>query len=128
MNRSQLQSWLDRYVEAWRANERAPIEALFTADAVYRFRPYQQGDNVARGIDQIVDAWLGDSRDEPDVWEAAYEPYAIEGDRAVATGFSRYFATADAPERTYSNCYLLRFAPDGRCSEFTEFYMLQEAT
>ena len=28
------------------------------------------------------------------------------------------------PEETYHNVYLLRFGPDGRCTEFTEYYML----
>ena len=125
MNRSDVQDWLDRYIAAWRANERRPIEELFTADVVYRFRPYA-GHPAASGIDAVVEAWLGDTRDEPDAWEAAYEPYAVEGDRAVAIGFSRYFATDDEPERTYHNVFLLRFADDGRCAEFTEYYMLEE--
>jgi hypothetical protein len=125
MERTDVQRWLDRYVEAWRANERAPIEALFTDDVVYRFRPYQSYP-PAEGIEAVVDAWLGETRDEPDSWEAAYEPYAVDGDRAVAIGYSRYFATADEPERTYSNAFLLTFASDGRCREFTEYYMREE--
>jgi hypothetical protein len=125
MNRSDLQSWLDRYLEAWRANERAPIEALFTDDVVYRWRPYESHP-AAHGIDEVVDGWLGDAQDEPGTWEARYEAFAVDGDRAVATGFSRYFATDDEPEKTYHNVFLMRFAPDGRCSEFTELYMLQE--
>ncbi len=44
-------------------------------------------------------------------------------DRAVATGYSRYLATDEAPQRTWHNCFLLRFDDDGRCAEFTEFYM-----
>jgi hypothetical protein len=124
MNRSDLQAWLDRYVEAWRSNEREPIEALFTADVVYRWRPYPSYE-AARGIEAVVDAWLGERRDEPGTWEARYEPYAVEGDRAVATGYSRYFATAEEPERTYWNAFLLRFAPDGRCAEFIEYDMLE---
>lgn len=47
----------------------------------------------------------------------------VDGDRAVATGWSRYRATADAPERLYSNCFILRFGADGRCADFSEFYM-----
>ena len=35
MNRSDVQVWLGRYVEAWRSNDRATIESLFTEDAVY---------------------------------------------------------------------------------------------
>ena len=111
-------------MEAWRANEPGPIEALFTDDAVYRFRPYDDPERTFRGNAAIVEAWLDDT-DAPDSWEAEYEPYAVEDDRAVAVGFSRYRATDTEPERTYHNAYLLRFAPDGRCSEFSEFYMLE---
>ncbi len=125
MNRTDLQAWLDRYVEAWRANERAPIEALFTDDIVYRFRPYESYP-AARGIEEVVDAWLGESRDEPGTWEAEYTAYAVDDDRGVATGYSRYLATADAPEKTYRNVFLLEFAPDGRCRSFAEVYMAEE--
>ena len=59
-------------------------------------------------------------------WDAAYEPWAVEGDRAVAIGWSRYEATGDKPPQLYHNAYLLEFAPDGRCRSFHEFYMLKE--
>jgi hypothetical protein len=127
MNRSDLQAWLDRYVEAWRANRPEPIRELFTDDVVYRFRP-DESDPAAEGIEAVLEAWLGENSDEPGTWEARYEPYAVDGDRAVAVGFSRYFATADEPEKVYRNAFLLRFVPDGRCAEFTEFYMLEAAS
>jgi hypothetical protein len=124
MDRSALQQWLDRYVDAWRANAREPIEALFTEDVIYRFAPY--GDkHLRRGRDAVVAEWL-DAPDAPDAWEARYEPFAMEGERAVAAGWSRYFATDSEPERVYHNVFLMRFAPDGRCSEFTELYMREE--
>lgn len=124
MDRGDVQAWLDRYIEAWNANERAAIEALFTPDVVYRFRPW--ADSAARGIDEVVDAWLGESRDEPGTWEATYEPWAVDGDRAVAVGTSHYDASGTEPERTYHNAFLIRFAADGRCAEFTELYMLEQ--
>ena len=124
MTPADLQGWLDRYIAAWRANEAGPIRQLFTDDVVYRWRPYDSHP-AAHGIDELVDAWLGDT-DDPNSWEARYEPYAVDGDRAVAVGFSRYRASADEPERTYRNAFLLRFASDGRCAEFTEYYMLEE--
>ena len=128
MDRDGVQQWLDRYVEAWRANEPEQIAALFTEDAVYRYRPYADEEQTISGREAIVAAWL-EEPDAPDGWEASYEPYAVDGDRAVATGWSRYLATAGEAERTYYNCYLLRFAPDGRCAEFTEYYMqVPEAT
>jgi ketosteroid isomerase-like protein len=122
MDRTAVQDWLDRYVTAWRANQREPIEALFTEDALYSYRPWESETHTFRGRDAVVATWLEDT-DEPDSWEASYEPYAVEGDRAVAVGWSRYAASGDTPERTFHNAYLLRFDPDGRCAEFHEFYM-----
>ena len=122
MDHRDVQQWLDRYVAAWRANEPEPIAALFSEDAVYRYRPYADEEQTIRGRDAIVAGWL-EEPDAPDAWEARYEPYAVEGDRAVATGWSRYLATDEQPERVYYNCYLLRFDPDGRCAEFVEYYM-----
>jgi len=124
MERSDVQRWLDRYVEAWRANERGPIEELFTEDAVYGYRPWDDPEHTMRGREALVDSWL-EEPDEPAAWDAHYEPFTVEGDRAVAVGWSRYAATGDQPEQTYHNAYLLRFAPDGRCAEFHEFYMLE---
>lgn len=124
MEKSDVQAWLDRYIEAWRANEPEPIKALFTEDAVYRYRPYADPEQTATGNAAIAESWL-EEPDGPDAWEASYEPYAVDGDRAVAVGFSRYHATPTEPEKTYRNAYLLRFAPDGRCAEFSEFFMLE---
>lgn len=120
-----VQAWLDRYVEAWRTHDPQQVEALFADDASYRYRPYGGDAHAVTGRDAIVAAWLEDD-DPPDSWEAVYTVFAVDGDRAVATGTSRYFASAKGPERTFHNAFLLRFAPDGRCVAFTEYYMLEE--
>jgi ketosteroid isomerase-like protein len=126
MNHTDVQAWLDRYIEAWRTHDRGQIEALFTEDAEYRYRPYGGDEHANRGREAIVEAWLEDD-DPPDSWEASYGPFAVEGDRAVATGVSRYLATDKNPERIFHNVFLLRFADDGRCAEFSEYYMAEEA-
>ena len=122
MDRTKVQDWLDRYVEAWRSNDAGQIAGLFSEDAVYSYRPWDSDEHTFRGRDAIVATWL-EEPDEPGTWDAHYEPYAVEGDRAVALGWSRYEATEAAPERTFQNAYVLRFDPDGRCAAFHEFYM-----
>jgi hypothetical protein len=124
MTKTDLQSWLDRYILAWRANTTTAIAELFTEDATYRFHPYDKDDEMVVGRDGIVAAWMEDP-DDPATWEASYEAWAMDGDRGVGVGTSRYLATADKPERTYFNCFLMKFADDGRCSEFTEYYVRQ---
>ena len=130
MDRAAVQAWLDRYVEAWETYDPGRIGDLFSEDAVYRYHPYDQGDDVVRGREAIVRAWLepegsASSRDEPGTYDAGYEPYAVDGDRAVAVGESLYYADASRQklERTYDNCFLLEFDGEGRCRRFTELYV-----
>jgi hypothetical protein len=122
MDRSDVQAWLDRYVEAWRENKSEAIEALFTEDAVYRFRPFSAEGEIVNGRAAIVEQWL-EEPDDPNGWEAHYEVFAVEGDRGVATGTSHYYATTYRPERIYYNCFLMRFDAEGTCAEFTEYFM-----
>jgi ketosteroid isomerase-like protein len=115
--RERVQSWLDAYVDAWRTYDRDAIADLFSADATYAYHPYDA--EPLRGRDAIVGSWL-EERDEPGSWEASYRPLLVEGDRAVATGETRY-----ADGRTFSNLYVMRFDDDGRCAEFVEWFMEQ---
>lgn len=118
-DREHVARWLDDYVEAWRHNEPARILALFTDNAEYRYHPY---DEPVVGAEAIAASWL-EEPDEPESWQASYLPVAVDGDTAVAVGTSRYRQTADRPARTYHNCFLIRFGTDGRCREFTEWYV-----
>ena len=122
------QQWLDRYVAAWLSYDRDEIAALFSEDVTYRYHPYDDG---VVGRDAVVASWLGEdaegdasSRDAPGTYEAAYAPVAVDGQTVVATGTSRYRDTADGPVvRSYRNCFVMRFDRDGRCSDFTEYYV-----
>jgi hypothetical protein len=114
MTRQRVQAWLDAYVEAWHSYDRAAIAELFSPDAAYRYHPY---DEPEQGRDTIVGGWL-EEPDEPGSWEARYEPLLIDGDRAVATGETRY-----ADGQTFSNLFVLEFDADGRCRSFTEWFM-----
>jgi ketosteroid isomerase-like protein len=122
MDRSSVQAWLDRYVDAWKSYDEAAIEALFSEDATYKYHPYDA--ELVEGRDAIVRDWL-DNRDDPGTYDAHYEPYAVEGDRAVAIGRSSYWTDASNStlSRAYDNVFLLRFDGDGRCVEFTESFM-----
>lgn len=118
MTRDDVQRWLDAYVDAWRTYDPDAIRALFAEDVSYAYQPYQA---PVVGREALVADWL-ESPDAPGSWEAHYEPYAVDGDRAVSVGTSRYFE-ADGSERDlYHNVFLLRFDGDGRCTEFVEYW------
>ena len=130
MTHADVQAWLDRYVDAWRTYDAASVAALFTEDAEYRYHPWDQGEDVAHGRDEIVESWLNPSgsasnRDAPGTWSAHYEPFAVDGNRAVAIGESAYYtdATQATEDRRYWNNWLLEFDDAGRCRSFVEYYM-----
>ena len=114
MDHAAFQTWLDRYIEAWRSGNPDDIGALFSDDARYHYGPY--GEPVT-GRDAIVASWTDDP-DEPGSWQAEYRPVAVDGEVAVATGESRY-----TEGKTYSNIFVCRFDADGRCTEFREWFM-----
>jgi hypothetical protein len=128
MDHETAQDWLDRYVEAWMSYDPGDIAGLFSDNIAYRYHPY---DEPIAGRDAVVASWLGQSasddgstRDAPGTYEAEYSPVAVDGDTVVATGTSRYREVPDAPiVRTYENCFIMRFDGEGRCREFTEYYI-----
>jgi ketosteroid isomerase-like protein len=129
MTHADVQRWLDRYVAAWKSYDQAEIADLFSADAEYRYHPW---DEPVRGRDAIVADWLApngnaSSRDAEGTYDAAYEAWSVEGGRAVAVGTSDYFTDASRTkrDRRYHNVYLLEFDADGRCRSFTENYQLE---
>jgi len=133
MTKEDVDRWLVDYVAAWKSYDRDQIAALFTEEIAYRYHPY---DDPIRGRDEVVRAWReeGDhpeagTRDDPGTYEAEYKAVAVDGETAVATGWSSYKDSVDGPVvRTYDNCFVMRFDDDGRCREFTEWYMRRKSS
>jgi ketosteroid isomerase-like protein len=128
MDFATVSNWLADYVEAWKSYDRDQIAALFSEDVKYRYHPY---DEAVEGRQAVVESWLGEgehegasTRDEEGTYDASYEPVAVDGDVAVATGTSTYFTEpAGDVDKVYDNCFVIRFDAEGRCREFTEWYV-----
>ena len=115
MDRAGFQDWLDRYVAAWRSGNPEDIGDLFSEDVVYSYRPYTE---PVRGRAAVVADWLR-TPDDPDSWDARYQAVAVEGDTGVSVGESRYARE----NKTYSNVFVCRFDAEGRCREFSEWWV-----
>ncbi len=128
VTRADVDRWLQDYVGAWKTYQREQIEALFAQDVRYRYHPY---DEPIEGREAVVQSWLGDgeragasTRDKPGTYEAAYRAIAIDGGLAVATGSTSYRGRPGGPvERVFDNCFVIRFDRDGKCTEFTEWFI-----
>ena len=132
MERADVARWLSDYIEAWKSYDRDQIAALFSDDVKYRYHPY---DEPVEGRRAVVESWLGEGdhegaseRDEVGTYDASYEPVAVDGDVAVATGSSTYAKEPGGPiDEIYDNCFVMRFDGEGRCREFTEWFAKRPA-
>ena len=115
-----VQAWLDAYLHAWETYDTADVE-----------RPLHRGRRIplppgrrAGGRAATPSSTPGSTRTGTRAAAtsrarspATYEPFAVDGNRAVAVGISTYWtdATRSKVGRIYYNNWLLEFADDGRC-------------
>lgn len=79
----------------------------------------------------MVESWLGEgdhpdasTPDEQGTYDADYRAVAVDGKVAVAVGTSTYRSERGGPVTdVYDNCFVIRFDDDGRCREFTEWFV-----
>ena len=121
IDRESVARWLEQYIAAWKSYDRDSIIALFSEQVTYRYRPH--GDEI-RGREEVATSWLSDDPDDPGTYDADYRVLAVDGDVAVAVGTSTYTERPGGPvAKVYDNCFVIRFDSDGRCREFTEWFM-----
>jgi ketosteroid isomerase-like protein len=112
VDRNQVMAWVDGYIAAWRAEDPEAVEQLFTPDAAYRASPYEESEV---GHDAIKGFWLDDAGE---VFTATAKPVAVDGPSAVVRVEVRY---GDPVHQEYRDLWVLRFADDGRVSDFEEW-------
>jgi ketosteroid isomerase-like protein len=115
MDAATVANWVGRYVLAWESNDPAAIGGLFATNATYRQRP---SDEPWQGREAIIARWL-EIKDDPGSWTFRHDVLATAGDLAFVRGWTHY----TNPPTDYDNLWVLRFDADGRCVDFTEWWM-----
>jgi ketosteroid isomerase-like protein len=111
----QVLDWADAYERAWRSAGTDALAGLFTDDATYRQAPY---DEPVAGLPAIGRMWEAE-RDGPDeMFRMQREVVAADGEVGVVRVEVRY---GEPVHQEYRDLWIIRFAPDGRCSSFEEW-------
>lgn len=113
------ETWIQRYLKAWKSNKPEDVEALFTEEATYLTQAFRE---PWRGRENIVKEWIGraDWANEPkDQWTFEYHWLAIEGDTGVVDGLTTYTGRGEV----YKNIWTIRLNDDGCCKEFREYWI-----
>jgi hypothetical protein len=118
MTESAISKWVRSYQLAWTSNDPDDIRALFTANAEYYTAPFR---SPWRGHQAIVSGWI-ERADQPEDWDFRSEILLESPELNLVRGWTTY----REPPRSYSNLWIVRLGPDGRCRQFTEWWMLQD--
>lgn len=115
MDHHQLLAWIDGYERAWRTPGTAGLGELFADNATYLHSPY--ADPVV-GLEAIETMWDAERDGPDDGFTMTRQVVAAEGDTGVARVVVRY---AGPPAQEYTDLWVVRLDPDGRCREFEEW-------
>lgn len=112
MDRSDVESWLERYAAAWRDGDAEAVGALFTEDCTFRSHPFREPEDVRE--------YTRRSFEEEENVVPRFGTPVVEGDRAAV----EYWAAMreDGLDLTLAGCIVMRFAPDGRCAEMRDVW------
>ena len=112
--------WMEAYKAAWISNVPSEVAALFTEDAVYAVSPFAE---PWTGRDEIVRRWVAGIRQDVDM---TYEVLSVQEDKAIIHWHVFTRNVGDPVRVEYDGVLVVRFAPDGRCSEHREWYFRRE--
>ncbi len=111
----QVKTWVEGYLQAWNSNDPQAIGQLFSEEAAYYTGPF---DEPWKGRATIVANWL-ERKDEPGTFRFHYLVLSASDDLGVVRGWTLYLEA----QREFANLWLIKFDPEGRCSEFTEWWV-----
>jgi hypothetical protein len=116
----EVDEWLERYRSAWETADPDAAAALFTEDAVYRSSPFREPHVGQEGIGEY---WARATGSQSDVTVKIGLPIT-EGNRTAVEWWTTM--RDETTEITLPGILFLRFAPDGRCEELREAWMVAE--
>jgi hypothetical protein len=115
MDKNLVETWVEGYLRAWSSNDPEEIGGLFSEGAAYYTGPF---DEPWQGREAIVSGWL-ERKDEPGSFDFRYKVLCAEENQGIVRGWTRY----SNPDREYSNIWLIQLDDQGRCTEFTEWWV-----
>ena len=115
-----VERWMEAYRAAWISNVPSEVAELFTNDAVYSVSPFTE---PWIGREEIVQRWVAGIRQDV---EMTYEVLSVHDDQAIIHWHVFTRNVGDPVRVEYDGVLVVRFAPDGRCSEHREWYFRRE--
>ena len=113
MERSDVETWVERYVVAWRTPGTELLAILFTEDATYAPSPWA---TPLVGLARLAAFWEAERDSAAEEFEIATEVVAVDGSTAVVRVGVDY-----AAGHRWRDLWVVQLDTHGRCSVFEEW-------
>lgn len=120
MDKKRVADWIAGYERAWRSPGTEALAEIFTEDATYTQGPY---DAPLIGLAAIERMWDEERTGPDEAFELSSEVIAVDGDTAVARVEVSY---GEPDHEEFLDMWIMRFAEDGRCRSFEEWWATPE--
>jgi nuclear transport factor 2 (NTF2) superfamily protein len=117
-----VEAWIEAYRQAWESRDPEAAAALFTADATYRDRIF---DEPHHGPDGVAAYWGGVTAAQSEVRVRMGRPF-VDGNRVAVEFWTNMKVAGD--EVTLPGCLLLEFDDDWKCRRLREYWHFEQGS
>jgi uncharacterized protein (TIGR02246 family) len=118
MDADTLANWLDAYGHAWETKDPEAVTKLFTEDAAYHEKPF---DEPSRGREGIAEYWseIPETQDEI---QFSYDILAVSENRCIAHWHSEFVRIRNGKRVELDGVFLLEYDDEGLCTRLREWW------
>ncbi len=116
MNEAAFSSWLDAYKHAWEAEDPIAAGEIFTDDATYQEKPF---DEPMRGRQAITDYWSGNVTEQNNV-QFGYEVLATTDEIGVARWWASFDDHSSKAHVKLDGIFVVHLDSEKRCTQLQE--------
>ena len=122
MDQSGLNSWLERYGEAWKKRNPKSAAELFSEDGTYQVTPFEE---PMRGRAAIFEYWSHVAKTEQNI-DFGFEILAATQEMGVARWWASFVIVPQALHTKLDGIFLIRLDAEGRCTSLREWWHKQQ--
>lgn len=118
MNTKAFSSWLDSYKHAWEGGDSIAAGAIFTEDATYQEKPF---DEPMRGRRAITDYWSGNALEQDNV-QFGSEVLATTDELGIARWWASFSDRSSKAHVKLDGIFVVHLDSDYLCSQLREWW------
>ena len=118
MKEEAFRSWLDAYKHAWEAGDPIAAGDIFTEDATYQEKPF---DEPMHGRKAITEYWSGNVKEQDNV-QFGYEVLATTSEIGISRWWASFSDHSSKAHVKLDGIFVIHLDSENRCTQLQEWW------